>query len=87
MSQFNTLIEELGRRHNCAAEMNEINTQLLRMLKAADGNGLRMTDDECSELLMKASSNQQIYKEVSVYLVGLCFVARPGTLRRAGPCK
>ena len=66
VSQFNTLIEELGRRHSCAAEMNEINVQLLRMLKMSDSNGFQfqLTDDDCNEMLMKSTSNQQIYREV-----------------------
>ena len=66
VAQFKTLIDELGRRHESALETNHQSVQMLRMLRQHDANGIRsmLSEDDCSEMLMKSTSNRQIFQEV-----------------------
>ena len=74
--QFSTLLEEMGRRHGYADDMNRVSMQLLSLLKTASSNSaggelsgdngtkLSISDEEFDELRMKAAANHQTYSEV-----------------------
>ena len=83
--QFSTLVEEMGRRHAYAENMNSVSIQLLALLKTASSNSaggqlsgengtkLSISDEEFDELRMKTAANQQTYSEVALLLESIFF--------------